>query len=167
MVMLSELNQMNQAAFTTELGAIFEETPAIAHVAWAYRPFEDVDQLHQAMVDVMRSLSPDEQLELIRAHPDLGSRAKMADASVEEQTSVGLDQLTPEEYDDIQSLNDVYKERFEMPFIIAVKRHTKASIFSEFRQRLTHSPEQEVRQALDEIAVIAKFRLTAQVESAE
>ncbi|MEB3213502.1 MAG: 2-oxo-4-hydroxy-4-carboxy-5-ureidoimidazoline decarboxylase [Leptolyngbyaceae bacterium] len=167
MVTLSELNQMDQAAFTDVLGAVFEETPAIAHAAWSHRPFVSVEQLHQVMVDIVRSLPPSDQLALIRAHPDLGSRAKMADASVEEQASVGLNQLTPQEYDEIQSLNHAYKERFEMPFIIAVKQQTKASIFDAFRKRLTHTPEEEVNRAIDEIAAIAKFRLDGLIQPTE
>jgi 2-oxo-4-hydroxy-4-carboxy-5-ureidoimidazoline decarboxylase len=35
-------------------------------------------------------MSQDEQLALIRAHPDLGSKAKMAVASVQEQSGAGL-----------------------------------------------------------------------------
>ena len=156
---LQALNEMDQGAFTDALGAVFEETPAIAHRAWLQRPFDSVTQLHQVMVDIVRSLPYDEQLALIRVHPDLGSRAKMADASVQEQASAGLDQLSSEEYDDIQSLNQAYKERFDIPFIIAVKQHTKESIFDAFRQRLTHDAVTEMNQALNEIATIARFRL--------
>ncbi|MEM9447466.1 MAG: 2-oxo-4-hydroxy-4-carboxy-5-ureidoimidazoline decarboxylase [Cyanobacteria bacterium P01_E01_bin.6] len=164
MYTLSELNQMDQSAFTNALGAVFEETPAIAHDSWHHRPFETLEQLHQVMVDIVRSFSREQQLVLIRAHPDLGSRATMADASVEEQASVGLNQLTPAEYDVIQSLNNDYKNRFDMPFIIAVKQHTKASIFDAFRQRLTHSPDLEIHQALEEIATIARFRLDGLIQ---
>jgi 2-oxo-4-hydroxy-4-carboxy-5-ureidoimidazoline decarboxylase len=167
MVTLSVLNQMDQAAFTHTLGAIFEDTPAIAHAAWPQRPFHSVDQLHQAMVDIVRSLPVTDQLTLIRTHPDLGSRATMAEASVEEQASVGLNQLTPAEYEEIQSLNQAYKERFEMPFIIAVKQQTKGSIFDAFRQRLTNDSDQEIRQAIEEIAAIARFRLDALVQATE
>ncbi len=43
------------------------------------------------MVGVVEAMSQDEQLALIRAHPDLGSKVKMAAASVQEQAGVGLD----------------------------------------------------------------------------
>jgi 2-oxo-4-hydroxy-4-carboxy-5-ureidoimidazoline decarboxylase len=102
-----------------------------------------------------------ERLMLVRAHPDLGSKAKMADASVQEQAGAGLDRLTGEEYDRFHTLNQAYKEKFGFPFIIAVKLHTKASILEAFEQRLHHTPEAEIKQALTEITQIARLRLAA------
>lgn len=156
---LSELNQMSQEAFVKALGAVFEDTPAIAQQAWHKRPFKDLAELHQGMVDVVKALSRDEQLALIRAHPDLGSKAKMAEASVREQTGVGLDRLTPEEYNRFVSLNHAYKDKFGFPFIIAVKNNTKASILDAFDRRLGNTADAEMEQALTEITQIAWFRL--------
>ncbi len=156
---LEQLNQINQEAFVEALGAVFEDTPAIARQAWHDRPFQDVADMHQKMVQVVNGMSSDEQLALIKAHPDLGSRAKMAAASVQEQAGVGLDRLSPEEYQTFQSLNQAYQTKFDFPFIIAVKNHTKASILKAFEQRLQNSADIEKQQALSEIAQIARFRL--------
>lgn len=156
---LSELNQMNQEAFVEALGAVFEATSLVAQKAWYKRPFANVAGLYQSMVDVVKALSPDEQLALIRAHPDLGSKAKMAQASVQEQTGIGLDQLTPDEYNRFQSFNQAYKDKFSFPFIIAVKNHTKASILDAFERRLKNTVEVERAQALTEVFQIAQFRL--------
>ena len=156
---ITELNQMSEEAFVDALGAIYEDTPEVAQKVWHKRPFTDVAGLHQSMVDVVKALSWDEQLALVRAHPDLGSKAKMAEASVREQAGVGLDQLPPEEYERFQSLNQAYKEKFGFPFIIAVKNHTKASLLDAFARRLENTAEAEMEQALTEIAQIAQFRL--------
>ena len=156
---IAELNQMNQAAFVEALGAVFEHTPAIARQAWTHRPFINVSDLHQKMVDVVQSLSQVEQLALIQAHPDLGSKAKMADASVKEQTGLGLNRLNSEEYERFQLLNQAYKNKFGFPFIVAVKNHTKTSILEAFERRLQNTMKAEMEQALREIAQIAKFRL--------
>ncbi|MBI4785012.1 MAG: 2-oxo-4-hydroxy-4-carboxy-5-ureidoimidazoline decarboxylase [Oscillatoriophycideae cyanobacterium NC_groundwater_1537_Pr4_S-0.65um_50_18] len=156
---ISELNQMSQDTFTAALGAVFEDTPAIAHHAWNDRPFEDVSDLHQKMVQIVQHMSLAEQLALIKAHPDLGSKAQMAAASVQEQAGAGLDQLTPEEYDRIQALNQSYKEKFGFPFITTVRTQTKASIFAAFDRRLQNTIEAETQQALAEIAQIARLRL--------
>ncbi|MDB9495055.1 2-oxo-4-hydroxy-4-carboxy-5-ureidoimidazoline decarboxylase [Spirulina major CS-329] len=160
---IAELNALDQAAFTAALDGIFEETPSIACQAWHARPFRDRDLLHGAMVDVVRSLPQSEQLALIKAHPDLGSRTKMADASVQEQTRVGLNHLSPTEYDQFTALNNAYKKRFGFPFIIAVGHHTKESILAAFETRLQNSPEQEQAQALAEIFAIAALRLENRV----
>lgn len=150
---------MSQGEFVAALGAIFEHTPMIAQAAWHQRPFADRDSLYQSMVNVVQALSREEQLALIRAHPDLGSKAKMATASVQEQAGVGLDRLTAEEYHQFQALNRAYQEKFGFPFIMAVRNQTKVSILAAFRQRLEHSIEQEMPQALNEIVQIANFRL--------
>lgn len=158
---LSNLNQMSQVEFVAALGDVFEHTPAIAHHAWCQRPFKDVAELHQRMVDQVNAMSRDEQLALIRAHPDLGSRAKMAAASVQEQSGLGLDRLTPPEYERLQALNGMYREKFGIPFIVAVKNHTKASIWEAFNLRLANTMNAEIEQALGEITQIAHFRLAA------
>jgi 2-oxo-4-hydroxy-4-carboxy-5-ureidoimidazoline decarboxylase len=156
---LDQLNQMNQTAFTEALGAIFEQTPTIAEQAWLSRPFQDLTDLHEKMVAVVRGMDVAEQYRLIQAHPDLGSKARMAEASVKEQAGAGLSQLSSTEYDRFQQLNQAYRDRFGFPFIIAVRNHTKASILEAFEQRLTHSQEAELQQALNEICQIAHFRL--------
>lgn len=160
---IAELNNMTQTEFVTAIGTVFEHTPAIASATWIQRPFVNLTELHQAMVTVMQQLSPVEQLALINAHPDLGSKAKMADASVKEQTQVGFDRLTPEEYEQFLHLNHAYKAKFGFPFIIAVKQHTKASILAAFDRRLLNSVETEQQQALTEIAEIARLRLLERV----
>ena len=160
---IPQLNQMSQEEFVAALGAIFEQTPAIAHQAWEKRPFADVASLHQQMVDVVKAMSREEQLALIRVHPDLGSKAKMAEASVQEQSGVGLDRLSSAEYEHFQVLNRMYKEKFGFPFIVAVRNHTKDSILKAFERRLENTVDQELEQALTEIFQIAQFRLERDV----
>jgi 2-oxo-4-hydroxy-4-carboxy-5-ureidoimidazoline decarboxylase len=159
MISLVDLNQMQQEEFVAVLGEVFEQTPAIARQVWTQRPFASVTALHQGMVAIVHSMSPAEQLALIRAHPDLGSKAKMAAASVQEQTGVGLDRLTPEEYDRFHRLNHAYREQFGFPFIIAVRNHTKSSILEAFEQRLQNPLDAERERAIAEITQIARFRL--------
>ena len=161
---IAEVNQMSQSEFVEALGGVFEHTPAIAQHAWEQRPFIDVSDLHQKMADVVQQMSRVEQLALIQAHPDLGSKAKMAEASVQEQAGAGLNQLTPGEYARFQLLNQAYKDKFGFPFIVAVKKHTKLSILEAFDRRLQNSVKTETEQALTEITQIAKFRLMEMVK---
>ncbi|WP_246142034.1 2-oxo-4-hydroxy-4-carboxy-5-ureidoimidazoline decarboxylase [Hyella patelloides] len=156
---IAQLNQMSQQEFTIALGAIWEDTPEIAQQTWHNQPFADIEALYKAMVAIVKSMSETEQLALIKAHPDLGSKAKMAEASVQEQAGVGLDRLSESEYQRFQSLNQAYKEKFGFPFIIAVKNHTKESILEAFTIRLKNNQEQEKQQALTEISKIARLRL--------
>lgn len=164
---LHRLNQLDQSAFTIVLGDIFEETPAIAAQAWFARPFKTIADLHSAMVAVVRSLPLEEQEDLIQAHPDLGSRAQMATASVQEQAGVGLDQLSAADYQRLLTLNRAYQARFGFPFIIAVRNHTQASIFAALEERLQHSLDEERDRALAEIFEIARLRLGDRVITEE
>ena len=157
---------MSQVAFTEAIGAVYEHTPSIASHVWEQRPFQDVEHLHREMVAMVERMNSDEALALIQAHPDLGSKTKMADASVQEQSGVGLDRLTAEEFDRFQNLNQAYKNKFGFPFIVAVKNHTKASILEAFDRRLRNTIDAEKAQALAEINQIAHFRLVNLVKNA-
>ncbi len=160
---MPEINGMGQADFVAVFGEVFEHTPAIAAAAWQQRPFATLEALHRACTDVVLGLSPTAQLALIQAHPDLGSKAKMAESSVQEQAGAGLNQLSAAEYEQLQSWNLAYQQKFGFPFIIAVKNHTKASILQAFADRLDHTVAQEQAQAIAEIIQIAYFRLQALV----
>ncbi len=160
---ISALNQMEHPAFVAALGGVFEHTPAIATQAWYQRPFTDVEHLHRAMVEIMHHLNSDATLALIRAHPDLAGNAVMTEASVAEQAGAGFARLPPTVVERFHQLNQSYKTKFGFPFVIAVKHHTPATILDMFEQRLAHSPQQELKQALAEIAQIARFRLLSLV----
>lgn len=162
---ISEINQMSQTLFVEVFGGVFEHTPKIAFQAWKKRPFVDVNDLQQKMVYVVNNMSSEEQLTLICTHPDLGSKMKMAKASVKEQAGVGLDCMSFEEYKRFELLNQSYKDKFGFPFIMAVKNHTKTSILEEFECRLQNTIDVEKQQALNEIVEIAKFRLMDLVNS--
>jgi len=161
---IEQLNQLSQAEFVKVLGGVFENTPAIARDVWHQRPFQDIDDLHQKMIEIVKRWESEDQLDLIRAHPDLGSRVKMADSSIREQASAGLNRLTMDEYDRLVHLNRLYQEKFGFPFVMAVRNHTKISILKTFEQRLKNSVEQEHAQAIAEIAQISHSRLLDLVE---
>jgi len=162
---LTDLNAMSRDEFTAALGEIFEHTPEIATAAWQQHPFADVMALHGAMVTVVEGQSAEEQTRLIRAHPDLGSKAKMAAASVAEQSDLGLNALPPDEYEWLRSRNAAYVEKFGFPFVIAVKHHTKASIFAALEMRLQSDLATEQKTAIAEICEIARLRLVDLVSS--
>jgi hypothetical protein len=72
---LSEINAMDCDEFVRVVGPAFEHSPWIAERAAARRPFASLDSLHAALCEVVAHATADEQLALIRAHPDLVGRA--------------------------------------------------------------------------------------------
>src|SRR5882672_7807825 len=126
---LSQLNAFDRAAFTAALGHLFEHSPWVAEQTWPQRPFRDVAQLHAALCATMRAASKDEQLALIRAHPDLAGRLaqqnQLTAESTREQASAGLSQLTAAELAAFQKNNAAYLARFGFPFIICARLSNK------------------------------------------
>lgn len=76
-----------------------------------------------------------------------------------EQAGAGLDRLSPDELERFTNLNDAYRARFGMPFVMAVKGKGKADIVAAFESRLENDADTETRAALAEIDRIAAMRL--------
>ena len=103
--------------------------------------------------------SMDERLALLRAHPDLGTRARISEASTGEQRGAALDRLTPGEFARLQRLNDDYRGRFGFPFLFAVKGSTKHDVLAALNARVTRRRDEEFAEALQQVYKIARFRL--------
>lgn len=160
---LDALNKADAREFVAVLGGIFEHSPWVAERVAAQRPFENVRALLDAMTAAVAQAAPEEKAALLRAHPDLAGKAARAGAltkeSAAEQGSAGLDRLSDREYDAFQRLNADYRTRHAIPFILCVRRHTRASILQQFERRIDNSPEQEFETALAEVFRIAALRL--------
>lgn len=161
---VNEINAMDRDEFVRTLGGVFEHSPWVAESAWALRPFASGQELHEAMMRTVRRSGPDAILELLRAHPDLGTRLAVSDYSAAEQQGAGLGELTPEEYETFRGLNESYVGKFGFPFILAVRGKNKEDILAAMQKRIDHSPEAEREQALREIERITGFRLADLIE---
>ena len=165
---LEALNTMDRDAFVRALGHIFEHAPWVAERAHTGRPFDTVADLHRAMVEAVAAAAEGEQLDLIGGHPELGGKVarsgSMTAASRREQGSLGLDRLSDEEYKRFHALNKAYRQRFGVPFIICVRRHTRDSILEACERRLGNGAETERATALTEIGHITRLRLNAAVD---
>jgi len=158
-VSIDELNSYDRDRFVATLGWVFEHSPWVAARAWASRPFEGRDHLHRVMVETVHAASRDEQQALLCAHPDLGTKASMSDASVGEQAGAGLDRLTPAEYQRLTTMTSAYHTRFGFPFVLAVKGRTKHDVIAILGHRLLQKPDAERQEALEQVGRIAAFRL--------
>lgn len=159
MLKLSDLNGMSVDEFTDTVGPVFEHSPWIAERAWATRRWASVEELHAKMRETVESATTEEQLALIRAHPDLVGRAVLTSASRGEQTVAGLTDLTRDENSAFETYNAIYRERFGFPFVICARLNKKEAILRAFPERLAHSREKEIETALVEIYKIAELRL--------
>lgn len=156
---LADLNACEKRQFVDAVGWAFEHSPWVADRAWPARPFGSIDDLHDALTREMFEATPDEQLALLRAHPDLGARARMSDASTTEQAGAGLDSLTPRQYERLQALNTEYRRRFGFPFLYAVKGSTIEQILAALEERVRSDTNVEFTEAMRQVSRIARFRL--------
>lgn len=156
---LDAVNHLSQPAFVELLGGIYEHSPWVAERVWHKHPFHSRDELSGLMRFEVEGATTEEQLALLRAHPDLGTRAKISDASTAEQAGVGLDRLTTEEFERLTALNASYKDKFGFPFLYAVKGSDKFAILEALAKRLESDRDEELAEALHQVFRIAKFRL--------
>jgi 2-oxo-4-hydroxy-4-carboxy-5-ureidoimidazoline decarboxylase len=168
---LAKLNAADEAGFMAALGDVYEHAPWVAQAALKQRPFVTLAALHAAMMDAVRAAPPEQRLALIKGHPDLAGKAARAGTmtveSKAEQASAGLDRLSETEFAQFHRLNDAYREKFGMPFIICVRRHSKDSILQQFERRLQNTMSAETKTALGEIFRIAALRLDQRIEAAD
>jgi 2-oxo-4-hydroxy-4-carboxy-5-ureidoimidazoline decarboxylase len=140
--------------------ALFEHSPWVEARA-AARPSSG--DRHADLMAVVHAAAPEEQLALIRAHPELAGKAaidgSLTEASAAEQASAGLDRLTEAEFGRFHALNAAYGDKFGFPFIICVRLTDKAGILGAMERRLANSREAELATAIEEIGNIVRLRL--------
>lgn len=153
---------MNRETFVARYGALYEESPWVAKRAYDGGAVEG-DELAQTLRTVVERAGEAAHLELLRAHPDLAGKLEvtLTQASAAEQTGAGLNQCSPDEFEEFQRLNTAYKERFGFPFIMAVSGFDRQTILHRFRERITNPRDDELRTALSEVHKIAGLRLAA------
>ena len=159
-------SEMEQEAFVSTYGGIFEHSAWIAERAWKLElgPAHDTaGGLHNALCRMFRSASEEERLGVLTAHPDLAGKLaqakRLTEESTSEQASAGLDALTDAERSTFTKLNQTYTDKFGFPFIIAVRDHDKASILAAFERRIDHDRAAEFAEACRQVERIAEFRL--------
>ena len=160
---LDQLNAMPAADFIQALGGIYEHSAWVAQAAAAQRPFAHAAALADAMRAIVDGAGDAAQIKLVRAHPELAGKAavrgELTAESTREQSGAGLDQCSAAQFEQLQSLNRQYNEKFGFPFILAVRGYDRAGIIDEFARRVNNDPATELQTCINQIHRIAQFRL--------
>jgi 2-oxo-4-hydroxy-4-carboxy--5-ureidoimidazoline (OHCU) decarboxylase len=104
--------------------------------------------------EVIATLSEDEKLEALDAHPAIGARTRLSTRSAAEQ---GGD-ADPETLAELARLNAEYERRFGFRFVVFVNRRPKAEILEVLRGRLDRTRAEELDTAVEELVAIAEDR---------
>jgi len=152
--------------FVGRYGGIYEHSAWVAEETYAAAGENpDLENLVSLFARCVNETTADRKLALIRAHPDLAGKAAIAGdlttESTEEQSAAGIDQCTPDEFEQFQSRNGRYRKKFGFPFVMAVRDSNRGEILAAFAERMQNDYETEFATAIAEIHKIARLRFEA------
>ena len=162
--MINNINKLSEIQFIKLFANIFENSQFIAKALYEKKGdgFDNFENLTKKMMDIFENTTKEQKLKILNAHPDLANKTKVSsltDDSKKEQQNAGLDSCTKEEFDEFKKLNDLYKKKFNFPFILAVKGKNKNEILDNFRKRISFNPTTEFDESLKQVKQIASLRL--------
>ena len=115
------------------------------HSRFVERLAREDDPLGRAR-EIARGLSEEEKVEALATHPRIGERSSEQHGD------------DPAVLAELARLNSDYEEAFGFRFVVFVNRRSRAELLPVLRERLTHTREQELDTALDELVAIAEDR---------
>ena len=157
---IDTFNKLNKSEFLSIFGNVFEKSEWIAEKCYDSKPYNNVQELVNKMMEIFENSIKEKHLEILNSHPDLAVKKKLTKESENEQANANLNQCTNDEYEEFNRLNEKYKKKFGFPFIIAVKGKNKNEILKIFRQRITNNINLEFEEAKKQVKKIATFRLS-------
>ena len=159
---IDKINKLSRSEFVEIFANIFEKTKWIAERLYNQKPFNSFEDLCSKILEIFKTTSKENQLKIVRAHPDLADKTKISLLNIDsraEQNRAELDQCSEKEFKEFKNLNNEYKKKFGFPFILAVGGKNKAEILNEFKKRIINSVENEFNEAISQICKIANLRL--------
>ena len=152
-MIVENINKLENAEFINIFKNIFEHSDFITHEVEGLRPFQNKLDVINSFIKVFDALAMDVKIKIIKSHPDLGDKIKIAEGltefSQQEQSGAGL-----------ANCNDEFKAKFGIPFIFAIRGKSKSDIFKEFETRLkSDNIEQELDKSINQVKKIATLRL--------
>ncbi len=164
-ITLDEVNTMTPARFAEVFGHVVQNVPWAVDRAFEHWPFADTSALREAFQDAVLTGSSDQQLELIRAFPELGAEDEMGNPLAVDH--VGLSNLEEADHNAVTQLATAYRQRFGFPLVICSRETGRFDrVLHNGWSRMDNSAATEKAFALIEIAKIVNFRFSDLVADA-
>ncbi len=163
---LATLNALPQDAFDAAMAPLFENAPWVTAGLASARPFASLTGLHAAAVARLHQADDAAKHGFLRGHPMLSPaslRRGITSESRAEQHSAGLDAMNDTDAAMLDAANAAHLARHGIPFILAVRDASLATIQAAMRRRAHAPAAQECAEALREVAVISWLRLLDRV----
>ncbi|MFL2896429.1 MAG: 2-oxo-4-hydroxy-4-carboxy-5-ureidoimidazoline decarboxylase [Candidatus Pelagibacter sp.] len=159
MITIEKINNLNKSDFLGIFGNVFEKSDWIAEKVFDLKPFKNNEDIFLKIIGIYENSDKNIILRILNSHPELVVEKKLTSNSKNEQSNARLNECTNEEYNEFKKLNVDYKNKFNFPFIIAVKGKHKTEILNSFKQRIQNSLDEEFFEAKKQVKKIASLRL--------
>ena len=141
----------------TTIDEALEGSTPLAQKVKAAGPYRSGAQLIAQMRAALRTLTDEEKVSTLNAHPRIGEDLERLSArSLKEQ---GEDRLPADQLPELHRLNDEYERRFGFRFVVFVNRRPKKDVVKVLQARLRRTREEELQEGLRAIVAIAEDRL--------
>ena len=160
----TELDSLSDEACREALAPLFEGAGGFLSRLVANRPFGSDQGLIDAAYGVARELPEAEAVELVNAHPRIGSApASMSTMSRSEQgyegeeAEPGGDEAWVDE--ELAGMNEVYEDRFGFRYTVFVAGRPRSAIIPLLEMSLRNDRDAELRRAVMDCVAIGEDRL--------
>lgn len=157
---VADLDKLPPEACAAAISPLFENAKGFVARLVDARPWGDEDGLIEVAYGAARDLPEDEAIELVNAHPRIGSDpAAMSRLSKTEQ---GYDSEAGEAAwvdEELAGLNEVYEDRFGFRYVTFVAGRPREQVIPMLEASLRNDREPELRRAVTDCVAIAEDRL--------
>jgi len=167
-ITLDDLNNQPIAQVSPALQGLYEHSDWVVEGALLNRPFSSFETFKLEMIRTLHQAGEPAWLKLIKSHPELTGKVALQQTltaeSQSEQQKAGLANCTAEEFEALHRLNKAYQDKFDFPFILAVRGPrglglTRTEIIKTLDRRLKNARDFEIQEALQNIHRIVELRL--------
>ena len=158
-------DELDEAAFGALVAPLFEEAPRFIGRLAAGRPYGSWDALFEAAEDVALAMPPDEQIELIDAHPRIGAPPGSVSALSfveqgydQESAAVEAEAERIKVQAALDRLNAAYESAFGFRFVVFVAGRPRSAIVPVLEAALGVDREDERARALRDVVAIGRDR---------
>jgi 2-oxo-4-hydroxy-4-carboxy--5-ureidoimidazoline (OHCU) decarboxylase len=165
---VEELDRMSAPEFVEAVAPLFEGAPRFLGRLAAARPFGTAESLFDRARTIAAAMPPDEQIELIDAHPRLGappssvSARSFLEQGYDRDTAAAgraADEAERERVGaELDRLNAAYETRFGFRYCVFVAGRPRAALIPDMEAALGADRDHEIRRALDAVVDIAADR---------
>ena len=158
-IRLDQVNEMDENTFAETFGGLVQGSPWAVERAFEQRPFADTFALRAAFQDALLTGNAEEQQELIKSYPDLGTEDEIGMDTAQDHAMAGLSNLDEDERAEVVEIAGEYKQKFGFPLIVCAREiDSYQKVVDLGWARMANSRTIEHSTALIEIAKIANYR---------